>query len=112
MNLTPTFLDDFDAEKIISEADASNSRVVKRDLIKRGLVYQISFWGAVTTISTDKSEARRYEVFSSTPYMEREIYLIKHVLAEIRPPYNYSIWEYDHKRKAIRVISHYGSRTY
>jgi hypothetical protein len=112
LNFTPTFLDDFNADAILGEAQATNSRQVKRSLIERGLVYQISFWGAVTKISTDVSEARRYEFFSSTPYTERETYLIKHVIAEIKPPYNYSIWEYSSKRKAMKEIAHYGPRIY
>jgi len=102
----------FMLDQLAREAMESNSRQVKRSLIARGLVYQISFWGAVTKISTDKSEARRFEIFSATPYTDKEVYLIKHVIAEIKPPYNYSLWEYDHKTKAMRVIAHYGPRAY
>ena len=105
-------LDWFNLDELTRKSLESNSRRVKRGLIERGLVHQISLWGAVTKISTDVSEARRFEFFSSTPYTEREVYLIKHVIAEIKPPYNYSIWEYDGKRRAMRVIAHYGSRTY
>jgi hypothetical protein len=105
-------LDWFNLDELTRKALESNSKQVKRGLIQRGLVYQISFWGAVKTISTDKTEARRYEFFSATPYTERDVYLIKHVIAEIKPPYNYSIWEYDSKRRGMRVIAHYGPRTY
>jgi len=105
-------LDWFNLDEITRKAAESNSRQVKRSLIQRGLVYQISFWGAMRTKSTDTTEARRYEFFSNTPYSERDVKAIKAAIGEIKPPYSYSIWEYSHKRNAMRVVAHYGPRTY
>jgi hypothetical protein len=102
----------FTLTQLQREALEANSRQVKRALIKRGLVNQISFYGNIASKSTEPGEARRFEIFSATPYTEDQIILIKAVIKEIKPPWSYSIWEYDAAKQAMRVIAHYDRRTY
>jgi len=105
-------LEEVNLKAYLDEYLKTNSRQVKRDLIKIGHIHQISFYGAVRRRSTDTYEGRRFEVFSNEEYKGDDVKKIRMVLEEIKPPYHYSIWLYNPKRRTIKVVAKYGPRTY
>lgn len=86
------------------------SRTLKRQLIKQGYQYQMSFYGALTSTEKQETQYRRIEMLSNTPYTERLIFLLYEFFKEYKNPFTYSIWIYDKQQDAIKLVAKYGKK--
>lgn len=109
--LTPAiFLQAVDLDAIKRLMERGASRYVKRKWIKRGYTQQLSLYGVIHNKTDDKNYYRRIEVLSNTPYTCPIVMYIYDYFERSLPPYAYSIWLYDNKRKAIGLVAKYEQR--
>jgi len=80
------------------------AKKVKDQLRSLGYPYQMSLYGVLTNKVTIKSEYRRIEVLSDILLGEREVNLIYRFLQHNHPIKTYSIWVYDSKKDAIKLM--------
>lgn len=83
------------------------SRTKKRECIKNGYQWQMSFYGAIENNETYKARYTRIEVFSDTPYTKPIIKRLLTLFTMYPPNYPYSIYVYKAKKSQIAMVGKY-----
>jgi len=87
-----------------SAKGALEAKEVKDLLRELGYTFQMSMYGVLTNVETKRSEYRRIEVLSDVLLSEREVNLIYRFMQHNHPVKTYSIWVYDSKKDAVRLM--------
>lgn len=101
-------LEDIDPEGLKRISNSPSSRSIKRAYIKQGYDQQMSFYGTLFNKETGKLHHCRIEVLSDVTYTERIVFLIYETFKTLKPPYNYTIWIYNHEKDSIQQVAKYG----
>lgn len=97
----------FDAQEIKRIHESGSAKSVKRQYIKEGYEYQLSFYGVLANSETGEKGYCRIEVLSNTPYDERIVALIYEFFYDFKPSRPYSIWIYNKDRDSVKVVGRY-----
>lgn len=97
----------FDEEEVKRIERSGSARRIKRAWIKRGYQFQLSLYGALTSMETGESGYCRIEVLLNCPWTERIVHLIYDFFQALKPPSPYSIWIYDQARDALKQVGSY-----
>ena len=101
------FLTEFNAKAIIHEQDQTDSRRVKRDLIKEGYDKQTSLYYALTDQETGTSRRVRIEILSDKLLEQKALLYILNFFQNVLTKAAYSIWIYDSHRMALSLEKEY-----